>query len=70
MLFLALFYMFKFMYPLYFESLCETMVVRIYIYIYTYGVGGVWVQLLEAQGTTLLIYVNVSGMRPRSRLSS
>ena len=43
------------------------------IYIYIWG-GGVWVQLLGGgvRGPTLvlLIYMNVAGMRPRSRLSS
>ena len=41
--------------------------------LYIDGVGGVWVQLLGGQGTSarvILLYVNVSGMRPRSRLSS
>ena len=45
----------------------------IYIYIYIYGVGGVWVQFLGVRGHALvlfLLYVNVSGMRTRSRLSS
>ena len=42
--------------------------------IYIYGVGGVWVQLLGGSrglhSCFFLFYVNVSGIRPQSRLSS
>ena len=42
-------------------------------YIYIWLAGGFWVQLFGGRGPALLsflFYVNVSGMRPQSRLSS